>query len=101
MADRSLWETATKLRDGWAEAAARKAKKVFSANGQPQWRKKVRMVGFSSDEGRWSFDVGGALAPMAGTGAMESWEGNIHDAASCRKLIVERGVIPLEYFQLM
>ena len=27
----------------------------------------------------------GALAPMDGMGDVESWEGNIHDAASCWK----------------
>lgn len=42
----SLWETATKSMDGWVEAAARKERKVFLAKGQPQWRRKVRKVGF-------------------------------------------------------
>ena len=39
---------ATKLMDGWAEAAVRKDRNVFSAKGQPQWRRKVRILGFSS-----------------------------------------------------
>ena len=74
--------------DGWAEAAARRDRNVFSAKGHPQWRKKVRIVGFSSELGSWSFDVDGALAPMEGMGDAESWEGNIHDAASCWKVMV-------------
>lgn len=69
--------------DGWAEAAVRKDRNVFSAKGQPQWRRKVRIVGFLSGWGSWSFDVEGALAPMDGMGHVESWEGNIHEAASC------------------
>lgn len=32
--------------DGWVEAVKRKDRKVFSAKGQPQWRRKVRIVGF-------------------------------------------------------
>lgn len=42
------------------------------------------LSGFES----WSFDVDGALAPMDGIGEVESWEGNIHDAASCWKVII-------------
>lgn len=77
-----------KLVDGWADAAARKDRKVFSAKGHPQWRKKVRIVGLLSGLGSWSFDVDGALAPMDGVGEVERWEGNIHDAASCWKVMM-------------
>ena len=72
-----------KLMDGCAEAAARKDWNVFSAKGQPQWRRKVRIVAFSSEVESWSFDPDGALAPMEGMGDVESWEGKVHDAASC------------------
>ncbi len=72
VADWSLWETATKLTDGWAEAAVRNDRKVFSANGQPQWRRKVRMVGFLSELGSWRVGVDGALVPIEGVGEMES-----------------------------
>ena len=75
--------------DGWAEAAARRDRKVFSAKGHPQWRRKVRIVGFSSELGSWSFGVDGALAPIEGLGDVESWEGKTHDAASCRNVMVK------------
>ena len=74
--------------DGLAKATARRDLKVFSAKGHPQWRRKVRMVGFSSVLENWSSDVDGALAPMEGMGEVERWEGNIHDAASCWKVIL-------------
>lgn len=70
------------------EAAARKDRNVFSAKGHPQWRRKVRIVGFSSEVGSCSFDIEGALAPTDGTGDVESLEGNIHDAASCWKVMM-------------
>ena len=69
--------------DGLAEAAARKDRNVFSAKGQPQWRRKVRIVAFSSEVGSRSLNTDGVLAPIEGMGDVESWEGKAHDAASC------------------
>ena len=46
------------------------------------------MVGFSSVLEKGSFDVDGALAPMEGMGDVERREGNIHDAASCWKVMM-------------
>lgn len=74
--------------DGWAEAAARKDRKVFSAKGHPQWRRKVIIVGFTLGLGSGSFDVDGALTAMDGMGDVESRDGKIHDAASCWKVMV-------------
>ena len=76
-----------KWMEGWTEAVARKDRKVFSAKGQPQWRRKVSIVGFPSGSGRWSCEVDGTLAPMDGMGEEESWEGNVQDASSCRKVM--------------
>ena len=77
--------------EGWAEAAARRDWNVFSAKGQPQWRRKVIIIGFSWGLGSCSFDVDvdDGLVPMDGTGDVESWEGKIHDAASCWKVMVK------------
>lgn len=33
--------------EGWAEAVARKDRKVFLEKGQPQWRTEARSVGLS------------------------------------------------------
>ena len=57
---------------GWAEASETKERKVFSAKGHPQWRRKVRIVGFPLGFGSWSSDVDGALAEMGGMGDVES-----------------------------
>lgn len=46
-------------------ATSRRLRKVFSANGQPQWRRKTRMVGLGPS---WILGVWGAFEPMVGAG---------------------------------
>ena len=85
-----------KLMEGWTEAVARKDRKVFSAKGQPQWRRKVSIVGFPSSWGRWSCEVDGTLAPIDGMGEGGSWEGKVQEAISCWKVMEDMVNIEIE-----
>ncbi len=88
----SLCETATQLIPGCAEAVERSARNVFSANGQPQCRKNVIIVGFPSPAGSRSLGVEGALEPTAGTGDVERAAGKAQDESSWRSVIAIVGL---------
>lgn len=65
MCDWEECEMARKLISLCERAASRRFRKVFSANGQPQWRRKTMIVGVASS---LILDVGGAFEPIAGGG---------------------------------
>jgi hypothetical protein len=67
---------------GLEEAMERREMNVFSAKGQPQWRRKVMSVGLLSVAGRDSFGDEGALEPMVGTGEVEREVGKAQDESS-------------------
>ena len=53
-----------------ARAASRRFRNVFSANGQPQWRRKTTIV---DPVPSLTFVVCGALEPMAGGAVCGAW----------------------------
>jgi hypothetical protein len=66
-------------------------RKVFSAKGQPQWRRKEIMVGLPSCAGikRFSLGVEGAGWLMVGGSAVWSRDGVIQDQNSVWKVMVD------------
>jgi len=73
------------------EARARSERKVFSAKGQPQWRRKVMTVGFLFEAGRASFVHEGALLLSFGAGDIVGDVGGSQELNSWRKVIVWLG----------
>ena len=83
----SLWETATKVILGWEDAWARRDRKVFSAKGHPQWRRKVMTrplpLALALALGMGSREVEGALSPLEGGNVVETGDGESQDFSSC------------------
>lgn len=71
----------------FAFATSRKSRNVFSAKGQPQWRRNVITVGLSLEDG-CSLLVCGALEPTAGDEVAVSWVGAHHEDNSCWKVML-------------
>ena len=67
---------------GWEDAKERRDTKVFSAKGQPQWRRKATRVGLPGAGGMLSWGVEGAREPITGRGALESEGGKAHEESS-------------------
>ena len=67
---------------GWEEAIERRARNVFSAKGQPQWRRKAMMVGFPGAGGLLSWAVVGAREPIVGRGALDREGGKAQEESS-------------------
>ena len=67
---------------GWEEAIERRARKVFSAKGQPQWRRKATRVGLLGAGGMLSWGVEGAWEPIVGRGALEREGGKAQEESS-------------------
>ena len=67
---------------GWEAAIERRKRKVFSAKGQPQWRRKAMRVGLLGAGGMLSWDVEGAWEPIVGRGALESEGGKAQEESS-------------------
>lgn len=99
------WERAMMFRSLWEEARVRRVRKVFSAtekdvrwviwkgregevHGQPQWRRKVTMVGFPLFGGKGSFSDEGALVPNSGAGEVVIEGGESQELSSCWKVIL-------------
>jgi hypothetical protein len=56
--------------------------------GQPQWRRKLTIVGLPSCAGMLSLGVEGAFWPTAGVSAVATVGGDIHDQNSLCQVIV-------------
>lgn len=67
----------------WEVEWARRERKVFSAKGHPQWRRKVITRSFPLASGMGSSGVEGALSPVEGGDAVEMEGGDSHDLSSC------------------
>lgn len=75
----SEWDITMQEMLGLEEVMERREMNVFSAKGQPQWRRKVTRVGLPLVGGRDRCGVEGALEPMVGTGEVER-EGEVGKA---------------------
>lgn len=73
---------------GCFEAVLRRLRKVFSAKGQPQWRRKVMIVGLREDGRRGSLVVEGVWLPIEGGGEVGRGLGEVQDECSWRNVIV-------------
>jgi hypothetical protein len=58
--------------------------------GQPQWRRKLTIVGLPSCGGMLSLGVEGAFWPTAGVSAVATVGGDIHDQNSLCQVIVSK-----------
>ena len=67
---------------GWEDAIERRETKVFSAKGQPQWRRKAMRVGLLGAGGMLSWGVEGAWEPIVGRGALEREGGKAQEESS-------------------
>ena len=63
--------------------------RVFSAKGQPQWRRKVSIVGLPEGWGNVR-DVEGAGEPREGGDDVGSLVGLSQEASSCRKVMMDQ-----------
>lgn len=74
-------------------ATSRRFRKVFSANGHPQWRRKAITLGLPSLS--CSLAVDGAALPILGASAVVVAVGEDQDDSSCQNVILQEVVVDL------
>ena len=58
-------------------------KRRWDKHGQPQWRRKVIIVGLPFGSGNCSLEDEGALAPISSVAAVRRAGGLFHELSSC------------------
>ncbi len=74
---------------GYCWAVERRERRVFSAKGQPQWRRNVTTVGLPSERGKASCSgMDGAGEGIEGGWEMAMKIGEVHEEISWRRVMI-------------